>query len=127
MQALPAGDGHHAGALQRMRKRVSQETRTLMQTEAQILLAVHLAELGIKTVPEYRFDPERQFRFDLADLEHRIGFECNGHWQGKHGAGWSEGAEKINLAQMQGWKVLVFHNRDVLTGRAKQFIAEHLK
>lgn len=119
-----AGDGFRL--LPEVRSGVSTEAPAL-RTEAQILLAIHLEELGIKTVPEYRFDPERQFRFDLADLEHRIGFECNGHWQGKHGAGWSEGAEKINLAQMQGWKVLVFHNRDVLTGRAKAFIKEHLK
>lgn len=98
----------------------------MKQTESQILLAVHLAELGIKTVPEYRFDAERNFRFDLADLEHRYGFECNGHWQGQHGASWSGEFEKLNLAQALGWKVFVFHNRDVLTGRAKQFIAEHL-
>ena len=98
----------------------------MKQTEAQLLLAVHLAELGIKTLPEYRFDSERQFRFDLANLEHRIGFECNGHWQGKHGVGWSEGFEKLNVAQLQGWRVLVFHNRDVLTGKAKEFCAKHL-
>ena len=75
---------------------------------------------------EYRFDPERQFRFDLASVEHRIGFECNGHFQGKHGRGWSNDAEKLNLAQMQGWRVLVFSNRDVLCGNAKAFLAEWL-
>ena len=92
-----------------------------------MLLQVHLAELGIKTVPEYRFDPERQFRFDLCSLEHRIGFECNGHFQGKHGTGWSEESEKLNLAQMQGWRVLSFHNKDVLTGKAKEFVAKWIK
>lgn len=99
----------------------------MKQTESQILLQVHLAELGIKTVAEFRFDPERQFRFDLCSLEHRIGFEVNGHWQGKHGAGWSEGFEKLNLAQMQGFRVLVFHNKDVLTGKAKEFVAKWVK
>jgi len=95
-------------------------------TEAQILLAVHLAELGIKTVPEYRFDIERQFRFDLADVKNMVAFECNGHWQGRHGSAWSEGFEKLNLAQAQGWIVFVFHNRDVLTGKAKEFCKKHL-
>ena len=97
--------------------------RAVRQTEAQLLLAQHLKELGIATVPEYRFDPERQFRFDLASLELRMGFECNGHFAGKHGKGWSEESEKMNLAQMQGWRVLSFHNRDVLTGKAKDFVS----
>jgi hypothetical protein len=98
-----------------------------MQTEAQILLAVHLKELGIATIPEFRFDPERQFRFDLYSPALRIGFEVNGHFQGKHGSGWSNDAEKINLAQMQGIRVLVFHNRDVMKGSAKEFVAKWVK
>ena len=44
-------------------------------TEAQTLLQVHLVELGIKTVPEFRFDPERKYRFDLANEQLQIGFE----------------------------------------------------
>ena len=96
-------------------------------TEAQILLQKHLEELGIKTVPEYRFNPERQFRFDLADLENRLAFEVNGHFKGRHGAGWSNDAEKLNLAQMQGWRVMVFTNRDVSSGKAKEFMSRWLK
>ncbi len=94
-------------------------------TEAQTLLQIHLRELGIETVPEYRFC-ERQWRFDLASVEHHIGFECNGHFAGKHGAGWSSDAEKLNTAQMLGWRVLVFRNRDVLCGKAKKFLEEYL-
>ena len=95
-------------------------------TEAQILLQVHLKELGIETVPEFRFDSERKYRFDLANEELQIGFEVNGHWQGRHGAAWSEGFEKFNLAQAQGWTVFVFHNHDVLNGKAKEFLAKYL-
>ena len=95
-------------------------------TEAQELLRIHLKELGVETVPEYRFHPERRWRFDLASLEHRIGFECNGHFAGKHGTGWSEESEKLNTAQMMGWRVLSFHNRDVLKGKAKAWLKEHL-
>lgn len=96
-------------------------------TVAQELLKIHLSELGITTVPEYRFDAKRLFRFDLASPELRLGFECNGHFEGKHGRGWSGDAEKMNLAQMQGWRVLVFTNKQVLRGEAKTFIAEHLQ
>lgn len=97
------------------------------QTEAQILLQIHLAEIGVKTVPEYRFDPDRRFRFDLCCIEMRIGFEVNGHFEGKHGVGWSGDSEKMNLAQMQGWRVISFHNKDVLNGKAKAFLAEWLR
>jgi hypothetical protein len=95
-------------------------------TEAQLLLQTHLRELGIDTVLEHRFCETRKWMFDLADLERRIGFECNGHFGGKHGAGWSNDAEKMNTAQMMGWRVLVFANRDVLRGKAKEWLAEHL-
>jgi very-short-patch-repair endonuclease len=97
-------------------------------TEAQQLLQIHLAELGIGTVAEYRFDAERKFRFDLASLEHRLGFECNGTFGGLHGPRWSSSdAEKMNLAQLQGWRVLVFTNKQVLSGEAKAFLKEHLE
>lgn len=95
-------------------------------TGSQILLKQHLGELGIETVHEHRFDPSRRFRFDLASLEHRLGFECNGHWQGRHGSGWSGEAEKMNMAQAMGWRVFVFHNRDVLSGKAKQWVQDNL-
>ena len=95
-------------------------------TESQQLLKIHLSELGIETVAEFQFCPDRRFRFDLANEELQIGFECNGHWQGRHGAAWSEGFEKFNLAQAQGWTVFVFHNRDVENGKAKEFLAKYL-
>ena len=95
-------------------------------SEAQMLLQVHLAELRIETVPEFPFCHGRKFRFDLAAVDHPWAFEVNGHFQGKHGSGWSNDAEKMNLAQAMGWKVFVFHNNDVLTGKAKAFIQEHL-
>jgi hypothetical protein len=97
------------------------------QTEAQLLLAQHLKELGIATVPEYRFDPERQFRFDLASLELRMGFECSGgNWSGGHRRGTRQEDEydKLNSAQMAGWRVMQWTNRQILRGTAKAFLAE---
>lgn len=100
--------------------------RVAKQTPAQCLLAIHLKELGIDTLPEHQFHSERKWRFDLAAVKLRLAFECNGHYRGRHGAGWSSDAEKLNTAQMMGWRVLVFSNRDILTGKAKLFIQEHL-
>jgi hypothetical protein len=95
-------------------------------TESQTLLLIHMKELGLEVVPEYRFCEGRRWSFDAACLEHRVAFECNGHFQGKHGAGWSNDAEKLNTAQALGWRVFVFHNRDVLSGKAKEWVKENL-
>jgi hypothetical protein len=95
-------------------------------TEAQTLLCIHLAELGFVGRPEYQFCLGRKFRFDVAVAERGWAFECDGHFQGKHGVGWGQGHEKMNLAQAMGWKVFCFHNKDVLTGKAKAFIEKEL-
>ena len=93
----------------------------------QRLLRIHLKELGVKTIPEYRFYQERRWRFDLASEELRIGFECDGFYHGKHGAGWGNDNEKQNVAQMLGWRVLRFTNEEIASGKAKQFLQEWLK
>ena len=101
----------------------------MKQTEAQVLLAIHLSELGIQTVAEYRFDPERQWRFDLCDLEQRLAFEVDGGmFRGGHrrGEALEDDYEKQNCAILQGWRILRFTNRDVLSGKAKEFIAKYL-
>ena len=86
----------------------------MKMTPAQILLQIHLRELGIQTMPEYRFC-SRQWRFDLVALDRRWAFECNGHWQGRHGTGWSEGFEKLNLAKPKAGEFLFF-----ITVKSKQ-------
>lgn len=95
-------------------------------TPSQELLRIHLRELGVETRPEFRFSLERKFRFDLYAESLRMGFEVNGHFQGKHGAGWSSDAEKLNLAQMMGYRVMVFTNKQVERGEAKAFLQEWL-
>ena len=59
-------------------------------------------------VPQYRAIPGRRFRFDFAWPEHRLLVEiqeetAHGKWRKQ-----SQDAEKLNLAQMQGWIVLQF-------------------
>src|SRR5271165_6334862 len=93
---------------------------------AKLLLATHLAELGVVTVKEWPFAEGRRYRFDLFSAEHRMGFECDGHFKGKHGVGYGEGHEKINLAQALGFRCFQFSNRDVLSGKAKAWLAEYL-
>src|SRR6516165_1703279 len=45
------------------------QAMNMKATQAQLLLAAHLLELGIVTEYEFQFLPDRKFAADLADLE----------------------------------------------------------
>lgn len=98
--------------------------------EAEILLKVHLQELGFKDIEEqYRFAPPRRFTFDLAIPDMRLAFECDGgQFTGGHrrSEALAKDYEKQNLAQLQGWRILRFVNRDILNGTAKEFLEDNL-
>jgi very-short-patch-repair endonuclease len=97
------------------------------QTQAQILLGIHLEELRIFASAEYKFCDDREWRFDWANREAKIAFECNGgQWSGGHRRGFAveQENEKINTAILLGWKVLQFTNAEILNGRAKAYLAE---
>jgi len=59
---------------------------------------------------EYRFLPDRRFRFDFAYPEKRLAIEYEGgiFSYGRHiqGRGYERDCEKYNLAQLAGWRVL---------------------
>jgi len=100
-----------------------------VMTEAQVLLQQHLEELGIPVEVEYQFLEDRKFAFDLADCQNRIGYECDG---GQHTGGHmrrmaiEKQYEKDRLAQLHGWRVMRFTNRQILCGEAKRWLQEHL-
>jgi hypothetical protein len=106
-----------------MTKRKQQDEYVL--TDEQILLRIHLRELGIDTIYEHTFHPDRAWRFDLCNLDARIAFEISG---GKRSGGHRRGNaqddeyDKLNTAQMMGWRVFQFTNEQVNTGKAKEFI-----
>lgn len=101
----------------------------MKQTDAQVLLGVHLAELGYACEPEHKFLTDRKFAFDWADLGHKIGYECDGgQWSGGHmrGLALEDQYCKDRLAQLHGWKILRFTNRQILTGEAKAWLLKNL-
>lgn len=104
--------------------------KTKKQTEAQMLLAIHLRELGVREiVPEFQIDPSRRWRADVALPAHRILIECDGgmHTGGhKRGAALEDDYAKQNTAQMLDWKILRFSNRQVLRGEAREFLQKYL-
>lgn len=110
----------------------------MKKNQANILLEKHLDELKIQWRAEWRFHPTRLWRFDyaLGDFvgqywePNRVALEIEGAvWsRGRHtrGKGFQADMVKYNTATMLGWRVLRFSTEDVLRGRAKAFLAEHL-
>ena len=94
-------------------------------------LIFQLKALGAsEPVREWRFHPIRKWRFDLSWPERLIAVEVQGGvWsQGKHGrgSGVAKDYEKLNTAQIMGWKVLQFETSSVNSGEAAQEILEAL-
>ena len=97
---------------------------------AQILLSVHLDELGLINEFELPVCEGRKWRFDICCPNERLAFECNGgKWHGGHrrGKAIEDENDKLNIATLTGWRVLQFTNEQILDGRAKAFLKEHLK
>lgn len=75
-------------------------------------LGAILANDGLVPVYEYRFHPERKWRFDIAFPYSKVAIEVHGSvfTGGRHttGAGFSKDREKMNEAQLMGWIVLEY-------------------
>jgi hypothetical protein len=102
-----------------------------MKNKAHILLEKHLEELGIAFVREERFHPKRKWRFDYAfDNGWPVAIEIEGaiFSRGRHtrGAGYQKDLEKYNTATAMGWRVYRFSTQDVLNGKARAFLEEHV-
>lgn len=73
-------------------------------------LAMWKALGGPELQREYRFHESRRWRFDFAHLETKIALELNGGvWSaGRHvrGGGYLRDREKVNAAQLLGWRVV---------------------
>jgi very-short-patch-repair endonuclease len=61
-------------------------------------------------VSEYRFNPDRKWRFDFAFVQHLVAIEVEGgvFTRGRHmrGAGALKDMEKYNCAASMGWRLL---------------------
>ena len=113
------------------------------ESEASILMWQHLQELqgemcSLNIYREFRFHPERKWRFDFAVIEHKdlqgeggLAIEIDGgSWiQGRHntGSGSASDREKFNEATRLKWRVLKFTPRQVERGEALQFIRRVLE
>lgn len=76
-------------------------------------------DLGVDCFKEYRFHPERRWRFDYAIPSHRIALEVEGGvWTaGRHTRpqGFLGDIEKYNTATLLGWRVFRTTPTELLT------------
>lgn len=66
-------------------------------------------DLGVECIKEYKFHPERRWRFDYAIPEHKIALEVEGgvwtHGRHTRPQGFLGDIEKYNTATLMGWRV----------------------
>ena len=99
-------------------------------SEAHLCMEGILVELFGAAFAEHQFYPPRKFRFDFAVFTVAWGYRDNlaveidgGIWTGgRHtrGLGFQRDMEKLNLAAIEGWSVLRFTPKQVLSGEAEQ-------
>ena len=107
------------------------------KSDAQILLEIHLKEIGLEFEAEFKFHAERDWRFDYvlsldASRPHGtdlIAIEIEGGvWQqGRHNraAGYLRDMEKYREAAALGYRVYRFSPQEVLNGTALEFLKRH--
>ena len=89
-------------------KRKTRQTAN-QQKLTDLFTSIVKADLGETCVKEYRFHPQRRWRFDYALPEHKIALEVEGGvWTGgRHtsSVGFLNDMEKYNTATLMGWRV----------------------
>lgn len=109
----------------------------MSKSVATILLEKHLKDLGIRFKREWRFHPQRRWRFDFAlctqidEVPTSWAIEIDGGtWiQGRHtrGKGFENDCRKGNEAIKLGWTVIHFTPNMIERGESKVFLAGLLK
>lgn len=86
---------------------------------------------GQQVVAEYRFHPERKWRFDFYFPAVKLAVECEGgvYTQGRHtrGKGFLADAEKYNSAQAMGIQVLRFTPDQLLAEETYRIIIKAIE
>lgn len=94
-------------------------------------LACQIAVMSLpEPIREFRFHPERRWRFDFAWIKERLAVEVEGGtWtNGRHNRpqGFQNDTKKYNAAALAGWRVLRYTSEDVRTGVAAMEIRDAL-
>ena len=91
-------------------------------SKGEAAFALHCRAEGLSPEREYRFHPERKWRFDFAFPDKKLAVEIEGgiFSGGAHtrGAKYIKDCEKYNAAVLMGWRVLRYFTDQVIQGRA---------
>lgn len=88
--------------------------------------ALHCKAFGVAVEREFKFHPDRKWRFDFAIPVRMIAVEIEGGiWTGgrhSRGVGMIADMEKYNEAQRLGWSIFRFDGDSVKSGEAIRFV-----
>lgn len=102
-------------------------------SEGEEALALHVRAYGLpEPERQYRFHPERRWRFDFAWPELKLAVEVDGVLWGEQGGhqrpdDYADDCEKLNEATLLGWRVLRFTPAQVLAGDAVLVVQRALR
>ena len=78
---------------------------------------------------EFRFHPERRWRFDFAWPAEQLAIEVEGgtYTRGRHNrpVGFAQDCEKYNSAALLGWRVLRYTGAMIRSGKALEDLARY--
>jgi len=103
-----------------------------MASDLELALYTYIRMAGLpEPETEVKLIPDRRFRYDMVWPRHKLAVEIQGGiWQkGGHstGAGISRDTEKLNLATLQGYRVLQVTGDQIKTGQALLWIKKALQ
>jgi len=100
-------------------------------SELEDLLGLHIKAAGLpEPEREVVFLPGRKFRADFCWKEFKVVAEVNGgtyaHMGHSTGAGIERDYEKLDLANLQGWRLFFFTRRMIESGEAIKYLTKVL-
>lgn len=98
-------------------------------SKAEEMFDLHLKAMKLEAEREYRFHPERKWRFDFAWPDRKTAVEIEGvlwNGQGRHQTpkGMAGDCNKYNEARRLGWSVYRFTQEQVKRGEAIKYMTE---
>lgn len=112
-------------------KRTKRPQRAAKAPQTDFFTALCKSDLGVDCVKEFRFCPERRWRFDFAIPKYKIAIEIDGGvWNyGRHNraTGYLADMEKFNAAATLGWLVLKFTPQQQFTRATLEYISKTIK
>ena len=97
-----------------------------MPSAGEAAFALHCRAEKLNPESEYRFHPERKWRFDFAFPDRMLAIEIEGRGRHQSFSGFAKDIEKYNTAAKMGWRILRYTPQMVFRGDAINDVLEIL-